>query len=85
MLSAEAAEAVRPEIQEPVSTFTLDGFVAGTWRVEREKPRGAATLRLRPIRPLTKGQTAGLTDEGAGLLAFLAAASPEQRIRVEQP
>ena len=84
VLSAEAADAVRPAIQEPVSTFTLDGFVAGTWRIEREKPRGAATLRLRPIRPLTKRETAGLTDEGAGLLAFLAAESPDHRIRVER-
>ena len=84
-ISAEVADAVRPAIQEPVSTFTLDGFVAGTWRIEREKPRGAATLRLRPIRPLTKRDTAGLTDEGAGLLAFLAADSTEHRIRVEQP
>ncbi len=85
VLSAEAADAVRPAIQEPVSTFTIDGFVAGTWRVEREKPRGAVTLRLRPIRRLTKRETAGLTDEGARLLAFLAARSPERRVRVERP
>ena len=83
VLSAEAADAVRPAIQEPVSTFTLDGFVAGTWRIEREKPRGAATLRLRPIRPLSKRETADLTDEGAALLAFLAAESTEHQIRVD--
>jgi hypothetical protein len=83
-LSAEAADAVRPAIQEPVSTFILDGFVAGTWRLEREKPGGPATLRVRPIRPLTKREVAGLTDEGAGLLAFLAAASPDHRVRIER-
>ena len=83
VLSAEAADAVRPAIQEPVSTFTLEGFVAGTWRIEREKPRGAATLTLRPIRPLSRRETTDLTDEGAALLAFLAAESTEHRIRVD--
>jgi hypothetical protein len=82
-LSAEAADAVRPAIQEPVSTFLLDGFVAGTWRIEREKSRGAATLTLRPIRPLSRRQTVDLTDEGAELLAFLATESTEHQIRIE--
>ena len=84
MLSVEAADAVRPTTQEPISTFTLDGFVAGTWRIEREKPRGAGTLTLRPIRPLSRRESEALTDEGAGLLAFLAADSPEHRIRVDR-
>jgi Winged helix DNA-binding domain len=84
MISTETADAVRPATQEPVSTFTLDGFVAGTWRIEREKPRGAATLTLRPIRPLARRQAAALTDEGARLLAFVAAESTEHRIRVER-
>ena len=84
-LSAEAADAVRPTTQEPVSTFTLDGFVAGTWRIERERARGAATLAIRPIRPLSPRHTADLRDEGAGLLAFLAAGSNGQEIRVERP
>ena len=82
VLSVEAAEAVRPATQEPVSTFTLDGFVAGTWRIERETPRAAATLTLRPIRPLSRRETTDLTDEGAALLAFLAAESTDHRIRV---
>ena len=76
-----SAEAVRPATQEPVSTFTLDGFVAGTWRIERETPRAAATLTLRPIRPLSRRETTALADEGAALLAFLAAESTDHRIR----
>jgi hypothetical protein len=83
MLSAAAADAVRPTTQEPVSTFTLDGFVAGTWRIEREKPRGAVTLTLRPIQPSSRRHTAELTDEGARLLAFLAADSTEHQVRAE--
>jgi Winged helix DNA-binding domain len=83
MASAEVADAVRPTTQEPVSTFTLDGSVAGTWRVERERARGPATLRLRPVRPLSRRQTADLTDEAARLLDFLAAGAPERDIRVE--
>jgi hypothetical protein len=84
MLSVETADAVRPTTQEPVSTFTLDGFVAGTWRIERERPRGAVTLTVRPIRPMSRRQTTDLTDEGAALLAFLATRSTEHRIRVDR-
>jgi hypothetical protein len=83
MASAEAAEAVRPLTQEPVSTFTLDGFVAGTWRVERERGRGIATLVLRPIEPLSAGDASALTGEGAALLEFLAPETNERGIRVE--
>jgi Winged helix DNA-binding domain len=83
MASVEVADAVRPTTQEPVSTFTLDGFVAGTWRVERERARGPATLILRAARPLSKHQTADVTDEAARLLDFLAADSTERDIRVE--
>ena len=38
--------------QESLSTFTLDGFVAGTWGVERE--RGRATLTITPLARLSK-------------------------------
>ena len=48
---ADRSRAIPPEVirgvdtttQESLSTFTLDGFVAGIWRVDRA--RGAATTR----------------------------------------
>jgi hypothetical protein len=55
---------------EAISTFLVDGFVAGTWKVERERDR--ARLVLRPLIPLAKGDEQALLEEGGALLAFLA-------------
>jgi hypothetical protein len=51
------------------ATFTWDGFVAGTWRVERK--RGAATLELAPFQPLPAGASDALAAEGQDLVRFL--------------
>ena len=37
---AAVARAIAPVTQEPISTFTIDGFVAGTWRIERAGKAG---------------------------------------------
>ena len=54
-----------------ISTFLVDGFVAGTWQVERERDR--ASLVIRPLSPLARTDERALLDEGEALLAFLAA------------
>jgi hypothetical protein len=73
---------VEARTQESLSTFTLDGFVRGTWRVDRA--RGAAILVVTPIRrPLTKREMAAVSDEGDGLLRFLAADASDRDIRVQ--
>ena len=59
--------------QESLSTFTLDGFVAGIWGVQRE--RGRAMLTITPFALLSKRDITALADEGARLLTFLAEAS----------
>ena len=82
-LAAEVARAVAPVTQEPISTFTVDGFVAGTWRVERERSRDAADLVLRPTSPLGTHDAAALADEGAALLAFLAPEAATRDVRIE--
>jgi hypothetical protein len=46
------------------STFTVDGFVAGTWRVERTK------LVVEPFGPLPARWRREVDDEGARLLAW---------------
>jgi hypothetical protein len=51
------------------SSFTLDGFFAGTWKVDRTKT--AATLLIDPLKPLSKADRSALTDEAAELLTFL--------------
>jgi hypothetical protein len=51
------------------SSFLVDGFVSGTWRVERK--RKEATLLLTPFAPQPKRVLAELTAEGEALLRFL--------------
>jgi len=51
------------------ATFLVDGFVAGTWTIERKK--AAATLRLTPFAPLKKPARAELEREGESLLRFV--------------
>src|SRR5215213_3010792 len=51
------------------ATFLVDGFVAGTWRVERKKQ--TATLGITPFDPLPKRTATALAEEGDALLRFL--------------
>jgi len=80
-----APETVRgiERTQESLSTFTLDGFVAGIWGVQRD--RGRATLTITPLGALSPADTDALADEGAGLLAFLAADASDRDVRFAQP
>jgi hypothetical protein len=51
------------------ATFLVDGFVAGTWTIERKK--ATATLRLTPFAPLKKPARAELEREAEPLLRFV--------------
>lgn len=53
------------------STFLIDGFVSGTWKIERKKK--AATLTLEPFAALAKQQRDELAAEGERLLQFVEA------------
>src|SRR6266508_1637745 len=53
------------------ATFLWDGFVAGTWTMERKRDRAA--LRLAPFEPLPEAAAAELAEEGEALLRFLEA------------
>jgi len=52
-------------------SFLVDGFVGGTWKIERGG--GAATLGIQPFEPLPGQHRTALADEGARLLTFAAA------------
>jgi hypothetical protein len=51
---------------QSVSTFVVDGSVAGTWRVERAQTK--ATLVLEPFEPLPEPARAELAEEAARLV-----------------
>jgi uncharacterized protein YcaQ len=59
-------------------TFTVDGFVAGTWAAAEK--RGTATLTLTPFSQLPKPVVAALEEEGKRLLQFLAPDAAEVSI-----
>lgn len=67
------ADAHRPHVTtknlQVLPTFLVDGFVAGTWKIDRA--RASATLTLKPFDPLPKKAKDELTHEGAGLLKFV--------------
>jgi hypothetical protein len=83
MGTAEAGAAIRPVTQEPISTFTIDGFVAGTWKISRDASSRRAILTLRPIKPLPPRDAVALTEEGTRLLAFAVGASSSHDVRIE--
>lgn len=51
------------------ATFLVDGFVAGSWRIERA--RATAALLLTPFEPVSRKAKAELTAEGTDLLRFV--------------
>jgi hypothetical protein len=52
-----------------ISTFLVDGFVAGTWKIERKKD--VATLGLAPFATLPKRVRDELAEEGDRLVRFV--------------
>ena len=51
------------------ATFLLDGFVGGTWKIEKTK--GAATLVIEPFEPLPEAARDALLKEGERLIRFV--------------
>jgi hypothetical protein len=49
--------------------FLLDGFVGGTWKIERT--RGAVPLVIEPFEPLPDEAREALLEEGERLIRFV--------------
>jgi Winged helix DNA-binding domain len=64
-----AAHGYTAEANLQPSSILVDGMVAGTWAVVRE--RGTAILNARGFRPLSPAERAEVEAEGAALLRFL--------------
>ena len=64
-------------------TVLVDGFVAGTWKLERGK--GSATLAIAPWEGWRKADRKEVADEGERLLAFAAGDVGAQSLRFDDP
>jgi Winged helix DNA-binding domain len=62
-------------------TFLVDGFVAGTWEIERK--RATATLRLSPFAALPRRAAKALGAEGERLLRFAEEDATTWDVRVD--
>jgi hypothetical protein len=65
------------------ATFLVDGFVAGTWKVERAKR--AATMVLEPFGRLAKQDREALTSEGKRLIRFQEDDVSKSVVRIARP
>jgi hypothetical protein len=65
------------------ATFLLDGFVRGTWRLERK--RNTATLHVEPFEALPTGAMPALAEEGEALLRFVDEDATTFDVRIGQP
>jgi len=63
------------------ATFLLDGRVAGTWAVARERGE-PATLTVRPFAPVSPADRRLIEDEAEGLVRFMADEAAEHRVVV---
>jgi hypothetical protein len=89
---ADRSRAIAPELiqrglatrtQESINTFTVDGFVAGSWGIRREGR--TASLVITPIGRLAKRDMTALAGEGEALLGFSAADATDHAIRFASP
>jgi winged helix DNA-binding protein len=69
VIGTEARRRLDSDILGNFSTFLVDGFVAGRWKLTRE--RTAARITIEPVVRLSATARTNLTDEGGRLAAFL--------------
>jgi Winged helix DNA-binding domain len=73
-----------PGLGGTTGTVLIDGFWQATWKISR--PRGGAvTLRVEPFTGLSAEQSAAVTAEGTGLLAFVAPDAEASEIQLAGP
>jgi hypothetical protein len=59
---------IRRKNATTLATFTVDGFIAGSWTVDRK--RGRWSIDLEPFAPLPRGTRADVAREGEQFVAF---------------
>jgi Winged helix DNA-binding domain len=70
-------------VSTPIRGTVLEnGFVAGTWRIERPPDSGGATLVVDHVVPLTKHAAASVAAEGRRYLRFAAEDASSHEVRL---
>jgi len=67
-----------------VNNLLIDGMLAGSWWIERDRRRDPATLAIRPSGPLTPAVRAEVLDEAQRMLTFAAAGAPVAGVRCDE-
>jgi hypothetical protein len=80
MIGTEARRRLDSDILGNFSTFLVDGFVAGRWKITRE--RRAARITIEPVVRLPASARTSLTDEGSRLAAFLVPDADTHDVRI---
>lgn len=81
VISDEYRKVISTKNGQILPTLLVDGFVAGTWKVARE--RKAAVLTVTPFEALPKGVRAALEPEGESLARFLEPEAASYEVRFE--
>ena len=66
-------------------TVLSDGFLCGSWRLERDRDTGSAALVVSQLRRLPKRAVAAVAAEGRRFLRFAAAEADGHDVRFEAP
>jgi hypothetical protein len=83
VIAAEHRKAIASKNGMVPATFLVDGFVSGTWKVDRD--RREATLWISPFERLSKGDREALAEEGERLLNFVTDGAGDSAIRFIEP
>ena len=79
-----AGDRPQASVTGPVhGTVLSGGFLCGTWRLDRARDTGAATLVVTPVERLTKRAGAALAAEGRRFLRFVAVDADGRDVRLE--
>ncbi len=84
IISGRRSVPLPPGLGGSNGTVLIDGFWRATWKITRERA-GAVTLRVEPFTELSAEQTAGVTAEATGLLAFATPDAEASEIKLVDP
>jgi hypothetical protein len=80
VIAHEHRKAIATANLRVLATFLVDGFVAGTWQVERK--RQAATLEIHPFEKPRRAAARELAAEGEALLRFIEPGAATHAVRI---